>query len=73
MNDKVATPESIRQFREKWGLSQPRLAQALGLSPQTVSRWERDAQVIANPRLVYLALKGLEADLRAHGRRHIAA
>ena len=72
MNDQVATPESIRQFRERWGMTQPKLALALGLSPQTISRWERGVQVIANPRLVHLGMRGLEPFLKG-GRRLSAA
>jgi DNA-binding transcriptional regulator YiaG len=69
MSEQVATPESIRKFRDTWGLKQPQLARGLGLSLQTISRWERGVQVIANPRLVHLAMKGLEPVLKAERRR----
>jgi DNA-binding transcriptional regulator YiaG len=72
MSDQVATPESIREFRDRWELSQPKLAQAMGLAPQTVSRWERGVQVIANPRLIHLALMGLAACLSRRRRRTAA-
>lgn len=34
-------PADLKAWRERMGWSQPRLAEALGVHPMTVSKWER--------------------------------
>ena len=51
----------MKEFREKHGLTQLRLAYLLEVTPTTVSRWENEQQV--RPRMLELALKGLEVEL----------
>lgn len=51
------TPTEIRAWRTAAGLSQPSLAQLLGVDVMTVSRWERG---ITEPQpYLYLALLGV--------------
>jgi transcriptional regulator with XRE-family HTH domain len=45
-------------------LSQGQLALALGVTRNTLARWERGELAIANPRLIGLALERIEADGR---------
>ena len=54
------TPRQLRAWRERMGWSQPRLADALGVHPQTVSDWERKKTGIAHPKILRLALERLE-------------
>jgi DNA-binding XRE family transcriptional regulator len=53
------TPDELRDRRKALGLSQSGLGRALGISPNTVARWERGEQRLGNPSLVRLALDGL--------------
>jgi non-specific serine/threonine protein kinase len=53
------TPDELRDRRKALGLSQSGLGRALGISPNTVARWERGEQRLGNPALVRLALDGL--------------
>ena len=39
-SDKICIGQSIRDYRERNGVSQRQLADALGISPQAVSKWE---------------------------------
>ncbi len=48
----------LTEWRKRWGLTQIKLAQALGVDVMTVSRWEREVQV-PTP-LLPLALEALE-------------
>jgi DNA-binding transcriptional regulator YiaG len=48
----------ITEWRKRWGLTQVKLAQALGVDVMTVSRWERGVQV-PTP-VLPLALSALE-------------
>jgi transcriptional regulator with XRE-family HTH domain len=52
---------AVKDFREKHGLTQLRLAYLLDVTPTTVSRWENEQQ--ARPRMLELALKGLAVEL----------
>lgn len=52
------TGKEVKKAREKMGLSQRKLAEALGVATMTVSRWERDFQ--APPKHVELALAELK-------------
>lgn len=56
------TGDELRDYRRKLGLTQAQLAASLGVTPNTVARWERDELVIANPRMLRLALERLLAD-----------
>jgi transcriptional regulator with XRE-family HTH domain len=53
------TPETLRQRRHRLGLEQAELAELLGVSANTVSRWELGKLTIANPRLLALAIDAL--------------
>jgi non-specific serine/threonine protein kinase len=53
------TPEELRERRKALGLSQASLGRALGVSPNTLARWERGELKLSNPSLVRLALDGL--------------
>jgi len=48
----------LRRRRTELGMTQAKLADALGVHPLTISRWERAALGVEHPRLVlaYLAL-----------------
>jgi DNA-binding transcriptional regulator YiaG len=48
----------LTEWRKRWGLTQIKLAQALGVDVITVSRWERGVQV-PTP-VLPLALEALE-------------
>ena len=48
----------LTEWRKRWGLTQIKVAQALGVDVMTVSRWERGVQV-PTP-LLPLALEALE-------------
>lgn len=67
-----ATPESLRLFRARWHLSQSDLGSLLGVHKFTVSRWERDAQTISQPRILFLALMDLRGRLIRRERRRTA-
>jgi non-specific serine/threonine protein kinase len=62
------TPDELRERRTALGLSQAGLGRALGISANTIARWERGEQRLSNPTLVALALDGL-----ARGRQMPAA
>lgn len=52
----------VRDFRERHGLTQLRLAYLMDVTPGAISKWERDDPK-PPPRWVELALKGLEVEL----------
>jgi DNA-binding transcriptional regulator YiaG len=52
--------EELRMRREALMFSQARLAAELGVSENTIARWERNTLTMANPRMVNLALDALE-------------
>jgi HTH-type transcriptional regulator / antitoxin MqsA len=39
--EKILSPERVRAFREKYGLTQSQLERLLNIGPKTVVRWER--------------------------------
>src|SRR5450756_1103011 len=49
----------LRLRREGLGLTQAQLASALGVSSNTIARWERGEMKIENPRLLSLAMAAL--------------
>jgi DNA-binding transcriptional regulator YiaG len=52
------TNRDFKNWRTKWGLSQGKLAKALGVRSMTVARWEWGT--IRIPALLPLALEALE-------------
>jgi transcriptional regulator with XRE-family HTH domain len=54
------TGDALREKREKLGLTQSALAQKLGTSQITISRWESDKLRIERPEMLALALEALE-------------
>lgn len=59
------TPEDLRTRRRRLGLSQTQLAEQLGVTQNTISRWELGEMEIANPTMLRLALERLEDQRRA--------
>jgi transcriptional regulator with XRE-family HTH domain len=53
---------NLTEWRKRWGLTQIKLAQALGVDVMTVSRWERGVQV-PTP-VLPLALEAVENRLQ---------
>jgi transcriptional regulator with XRE-family HTH domain len=53
--------DDVKDFRERHGLTQLKMAVLMGVDPQTVSRWEREET--PRTRMLELALKGLEVEL----------
>lgn len=60
---------ALRRRREALGLSQAKLAYALGVDPNTVAVWERNDRPIGNPVMVGLALTTVEQQERAGSAR----
>jgi len=56
------TNREFKDWRSKWGLSQGKLAKALGVRSMTVARWEWGT--IRIPALLPLALEALENRLQ---------
>ena len=56
------TNQDFKNWRTKWGLSQGKLAKALGVRSMTVARWEWGT--IRIPALLPLALEALENRIR---------
>ncbi len=65
------TGEELRRIRARMGLTQAELADRLGVTPNTVARWERDEVGIAEPaaRLAQLLAKMAEESPRRSKRR----
>lgn len=53
-------PKELQTWRKRTGYSQGRLARVLGITPLTVSRWERGESNI--PPFLHLALRCLELE-----------
>jgi transcriptional regulator with XRE-family HTH domain len=53
-------PEEICNYRQALGLTQEALASALGVSSDTVSRWESGQSQPEAPQMLELALEALE-------------
>ena len=56
------TGAQLRQHRERMGLSQSHLALRLGVTANTIARWERGAMRIQHPAIVALAMQRLEQE-----------
>lgn len=56
--------EELREFRKRMGYSQIELAEVLGLTQNTISRWEKGTAPIGSPSVLRLAMERL-AQLRA--------
>ena len=55
---KPMTGQDLKEWRQKWGVTQGELARMLGTYQETISRWERDKRGI--PSHLFLALEALE-------------
>lgn len=53
-------PQALRIFRLRHRLTQEELAHALGVDRNTVSRWELGQSLPESPKLLELALEGLQ-------------
>jgi len=51
----------VKRLRKSKGFSQPQLAQALGVSPLAIIRWERQGVVPYAAKALLLAIRGLDA------------
>ena len=60
----------LRQRREALGWSQATLAGHLGVTRQTVVRWETEALHIRHPKLLRLALQALEPRTEESGHEY---
>ena len=57
MKQQRATTDDLKQFRYRYNKTQSQLAQDLGVTRSTVSRWERG--VVRIPSIMPVALRGL--------------
>lgn len=65
-------PEELRERRKALRLSQRALAEALGVTQHTVSRWEEGKIKLTAPRSLWLdvEMKRIEREQRPKKRRH---
>ncbi len=56
------TPQNLKDFRAKLGLTQQQLATILDVSKRTIIRWETEGRI---PYTIELAIKTLEGQNRA--------
>jgi DNA-binding transcriptional regulator YiaG len=54
------SPSDLQAARQALNLSQVKLGEILGVSGNTVARWERGELAIQHPKMLALALKALE-------------
>jgi DNA-binding XRE family transcriptional regulator len=54
-------PETLKEWRERLGLSQEQLAEKLKVARNTINRWENGKRAI--PEFLELALKTVEREL----------
>jgi DNA-binding XRE family transcriptional regulator len=66
---KPMTNQDFKSWRKKWGLSQGKLAKALGVRSMTVARWEWGKMRI--PALLPLALEALDHRLQKGGKHEL--
>jgi transcriptional regulator with XRE-family HTH domain len=55
----IVTGADLRAKRHLLGMSQAALATALGVTANTVARWERGTMKIARPELLEMSMKNL--------------
>jgi transcriptional regulator with XRE-family HTH domain len=60
--------KELKDYRERIGLTQEQLAEALQVASNTVSRWERDDRAI--PPYLHLALETIERKNVAKTAKH---
>lgn len=63
------TGEELRERRMALHLSQATLADKLGVTKNTVARWERGELRMANPQMVEMSLKQLEEEMTNEGKK----
>ena len=63
------TGEQIKEVRKSLGYTQARLAEELGLTPNTIARYERDELKPSPPVLKLLRLLELSQELNKAGRK----
>jgi transcriptional regulator with XRE-family HTH domain len=56
--------DDIRNCRRSNGITQQRLAALLGITPNTVARWERGELPVQHPALLARALADLEREIK---------
>lgn len=61
------SPQELRSWRARMGMTQAALAAALGLGLRTVTGWERGEAAV--PRLAQLAIEAIEARLSERSQR----
>ncbi len=71
MKTKTPLALDLVKRRTDLGMTQVALADALGVHPLTVSRWERSTQKVGHPRLVLLFLEVLAERRRSQDRAAI--
>ncbi len=64
VTDRVDTAALVRETRKRWGLTQVQFAQALGVSFQSVNRWEN-----CKTKPLPIVLKQIESQLQGIGER----
>ena len=63
------TGEQIKELRKSLGYTQARLAEEVGLTPNTIARYERDELKPSPPVLKLLRLLELSQELNKAGRK----
>jgi transcriptional regulator with XRE-family HTH domain len=63
------TPDELRARRNALGLSQQKLAEALGVTQHTISRWEEGKMKITAPRSVWLDLEMKRVERESRSKR----
>lgn len=61
-------PADLRAARQQLGLSQAELGRQLGVSPNTIYRWEQGDLAIRHPHMLALALDQLQRHPRPYSR-----
>ncbi|HEV8661308.1 MAG TPA: helix-turn-helix domain-containing protein [Thermoanaerobaculia bacterium] len=61
LQPRIDNGDALRSFRERLGMTQQQLGDALEIPRNTIARWERDELPIEKSRLLELALRALVA------------